>query len=82
MLLDKTLLLVLVSQDQASGSSQTRLGRRALSPPGPAISGVKVHQRSQASSGIGNEFAMHRKTELLAVALVCDTCTLICHSWH
>lgn len=25
---------------------------------------------------------MHRKTELLAVALVCDTCTLICHSWH
>lgn len=43
MLLDKTLLLVLGSQDQASGSSQTRLGRSALSPPGPAISGVKVH---------------------------------------
>lgn len=43
MLLDKTLLLVLVSQDQASGSSQTRLGRSTLSSPGPAISGVKVH---------------------------------------
>lgn len=45
MLLDKTLLLVLVSQDQASPATREvpRLGRSALSPPGPAISGVKVH---------------------------------------
>lgn len=45
MLLDKTLLLVLVSQDQASLATWEvpRLGRHTLSPPGPAISEVKVH---------------------------------------
>lgn len=45
MLLEKTLLLVLVRPDQASPATWEvpRLGRGILSPPGPAVSEVKVH---------------------------------------
>lgn len=69
---NKTLLLVLVSQDQTSLATWEvpRLGRSVVSPPGPAVSEVKVHSRSRCSSGIFH-FG-RRKPKLLAVALVCD----------
>lgn len=42
---DKTSLLFFVSQEQASLATWEvpRLGRSILSPPGPAVSEVKVH---------------------------------------
>lgn len=66
-----------VGQDTASGFSEPgpglRLGKGILSPPGPAVSEVKVHQRSQSSSGICSELTVCSEPKLLAVALVCDT---------